>query len=155
MIGGMTAWLVARKISPGLARVLAIGAVALGALAIAAAIVACTIAAIYGRGERAGAAKVEVKARAEHGRRVAEARQDERAAAGAAAVIERRTRTATTSADVALAKHVQEIDDALASIPPAAAGAPPPAAPVGSLLDTLNAGIDRANRAADAADGAR
>ena len=105
-------------------------------------------------GEKAGATKVEHRVEREHSARVAEARTDERTAGDVAAAIERRVTRSDDLSTAALQATVKDLRDAIDAVPPAAAGAAPPPAPVDSLRDTLNAGIDRANRAAAPADAA-
>lgn len=106
-------------------------------------------------GERAGAAKVEHRVVVDHGARVAEARSDERTAGDVAASIDRRVARADDLSTAAVAATVKDLRDAIDAIPPSAAGAAPPPAPVDSLCDSLNAGIDRANRAAATAEAFR
>lgn len=103
-------------------------------------------------GERAGAAKVEQRVEREHGARVAEARADERTAGDVAASIERRVARADDISTAAVQATVKDLHDAIDAVPPSADGAALPAAPVERLRDLLNAGIDRANRAGEAAD---
>lgn len=103
-------------------------------------------------GEKAGAAKVEQRVEREHSTRVVEARTDERTAGDVAAAIARRVSRSDDLSTAALQATVKDLRDAIDAVPPAASGAALPPAPVDSLRDTLNAGIDRANRAADAAD---
>ncbi|HEX8484667.1 hypothetical protein [Sphingomonas sp.] len=106
---------------------------------------------IYRTGSGAGAAKVEARVERDHGTRVAEARTDERAAAVSAVAIGATTARRSAAFDDYVLTSIKEMRDALAAVPPAPAGAPLPAAPVDSLRDQLNAGIARANRAAEPA----
>jgi hypothetical protein len=103
-------------------------------------------------GEKAGEAKVTAKVEREHAQRVGEARADEQAASVVADSISRRVTRADDLSTAAVQRTIKELRDALDAVPPAPAGAPVPAAPVDGLRDQINAGIDRANRAADAAD---
>jgi hypothetical protein len=103
-------------------------------------------------GEKAGEAKVTAKVEREHAQRVGEARTDEQAASVVADSISRRVTRADDLSTAAVQRTIKELRDALDTVPPAPAGAPVPAAPVDGLRDQINAGIDRANRAADAAE---
>jgi hypothetical protein len=102
-------------------------------------------------GEKAGAAKVTQAVEHQRTERIAEARADERTAAVVADSISRRVARADDLSTQAVKATIKDLRNAIDTVPPAAAGAPAPAAPVDSLRDTLNAGIARANRAADAA----
>ncbi len=106
-------------------------------------------------GVKAGAAKVEQRTERQRTDRIVEARTDERTAGDVAAAIDRRVARADDLSTAAVAATVKDLRDAIDAIPPSAAGAPPPAAPVDRLRDTLNAGIDRANRSAAAAEALR
>lgn len=103
-------------------------------------------------GEKAGEAKVTAKVEREHAQRVGEARADEQAASVVADSISRRVTRADDLSTAAVQRTIKELRNALDAVPPAPVGAPVPAAPVDGLRDQINAGIDRANRAADAAD---
>jgi hypothetical protein len=103
-------------------------------------------------GEKAGEAKVTAKVERKHAERVGEARTDERAAAVIADSISRRVSRADDLSTIAVQATIKDLRNALDAVPPAPAGDPIPVAPVDSLRDQLNTGIDRANRAADAAD---
>jgi hypothetical protein len=103
-------------------------------------------------GEKAGEAKVTAKVERERTERIVEARADERAASVVADSISRRVTRADDLSTAAVRGTIKDLRDALDAVPPAPAGAPTPAAPVDSLRDQINASIDRANRAADAAD---
>ena len=103
------------------------------------------------RGERAGAAQVTSTAEREHGARVAEARADERAIADVGSAIEQHVARADDLSTAAVLATIKDLRDAIDTVPPAAAGDPLPAAPVDGVRNALNAGIDRANRAAGAA----
>jgi hypothetical protein len=105
-------------------------------------------------GETAGAAKVTAKVERVHAERVAEARVDERAATSVTQAIAARTVRIDAQTDVIVQTTIKDLRDALAAVPPASDGAALPGAPVERLRDTINASIDRANRAADAADAA-
>jgi len=102
-------------------------------------------------GRRAGEAKVTQQVERQHADRVAEARADERAAAVVSSSISRRVARADDLSTQAVKATIKDLRDAIDTVPPAVAGAPAPAAPVDRLRDTLNADIDRANRAASAA----
>ena len=102
-------------------------------------------------GEKAGAARVTQTIERQRADRVAEARADERTAATVSDSISRRVARADDLSTEAVKATIKDLRDAIDAVPPAPAGAPAPAAPVDSLRDTLNAGIARANRAADAA----
>jgi hypothetical protein len=102
--------------------------------------------------ERAGEAKITAKVERQHTERVGEARADERAATVAADSISRRVSRADELSTIAVQATIKDLRNALDAVPPAPAGADLPAAPVDGLRDQINAGIDRANRAADAAD---
>lgn len=108
--------------------------------------------AIRRAGEKAGEAKVTTKVEREHAERLGEARADERAASVAADSISRRVTRADELSTAAVQATVKDLRNALDAVPPAPAGAPAPDAPVDSLRDQINAGIDRTNRAADAAE---
>jgi hypothetical protein len=110
---------------------------------------------IDAHGQKTGAAKVEHRAERDHSARIVEARTDERTAGDVAASIDRRVARVEDLSTAAVAATVKDLRDAIDAVPPSAAGAPPPAAPVDSLRDTLNAGIDRANRAAASAEALR
>jgi hypothetical protein len=125
-------------------RLIAIGVAVIAALSI--------IYAIYHHGETAGSAKVTAKTEQRHTAAVAEARTDERAANDAAASIAKHVARADDLSTAALQTTIKDLRNALDAVPPAPAGAPVPAAPVDGLRDSLNAGIARANRAADAAE---
>jgi hypothetical protein len=113
------------------------------------------VALIYWTGAGAGAAKVATRVQREHGQRVAEARTDERVAATTTAAIGVSAARRSAAIDDYVLTSIKEIRDALAAVPPAAAGDPLPAAPVDRLRDQLNVGIARANRAADPPGAAR
>lgn len=117
------------------------------AIVIALAIVA-GVAMIRRSGETAGGAKVSAKNDQVHTERVVEARADERAAATVTQSIAARTVRIDAQTDAYVQATIEDLRNALANVPPAAADAALPAAPVDSLRDSLNAGIARANRAA-------
>ncbi len=102
-------------------------------------------------GESAGAAKVTAVNERAHSAGVAEARVDERAAATVTAAIAARTVRIEAKTDAYVDTMIKDMRNAIDEVPPAVPDAALPAAPVDRLRDTLNAGIDRANRAADAA----
>lgn len=100
-------------------------------------------------GETAGAAKVTATNDEAHTAQVVEARADERAAATVTQSIAARTVRIDAQTDAYVQATIEDLRNALANVPPAAADAALPAAPVDRLRDGLNAGIARANRAAD------
>lgn len=102
-------------------------------------------------GEKTGAARVTQQIERQRADRVAEARADERAAATVSDSISRRVSRADDLSTAAVAATIRDLRDAIDAVPPAPAGAAPPAVPIDSLRDSLNAGIARANRAAEAA----
>ncbi|MDK8187794.1 MULTISPECIES: hypothetical protein [Sphingomonas] len=104
---------------------------------------------IYHAGSRAGTDHVTAKAERQHGTAVAEARADERQAAATTATIAARTARADDLTDRYVRQTIEDLRNAIDTVPPAAAGDPVPAAPVEQLRDRLNAAIARANRAAD------
>jgi len=106
-------------------------------------------------GETAGAAKVAAANDKTHTAQVVEARADERAAATVTQSIAARTVRIDAQTDAYVQATIEDLRNALANVPPAAADAALPAAPVDRLRDSLNAGIARANRAADDAGAAR
>lgn len=105
-------------------------------------------------GETAGAAKVTARVEKAHTASIVEARADERAAATVTQSIAARTVRIDAATDAYVKTTIEDLRNALAAVPPAADGAALPAAPVDRLRDQINAGIDRANRSADAADAA-
>ncbi|WP_168727461.1 hypothetical protein [Sphingomonas aquatica] len=102
--------------------------------------------------EHNGAAKNQAKVEKAHTARVIEARADERAAQATSDAIGRGVARDNAASTEFTRTKVSEIHDVIAKLPPAPAGALPPAAPVGELRDHVNAVVDRANRAAEAAD---
>ena len=123
------------------------------AIVIALAIVAGVVMIRRG-GETAGAAKVTATNAKAHTAQVAEARADERAAATVTQSIAARTVRIDAQTDAYVQATIEDLRNALANVPPAAADVALPAAPVDRVRDTLNAGIARANRAADDASAA-
>lgn len=131
-------------------------AAAWAALATAAVVVLGVIAwRVYDHISDAGGAKVKAEvAKRDDGRRV-EVRADERAAQVVAGAIGADVGRRTRAVDIQLISTTKDIRDAFDALPPpAAAGAAPPPAPVDQLRAAINAGTERANRAAEAA-GAR
>lgn len=123
-------------------------------LLIVLAIVAATMFAIgqiYRSGHNAGGASATVAIGEAHRERVAEARADERKAADVTTAIADRAARADALSETLLRSTIEDLRNAIDAVPPAAAGATPPVVPVDRLRDDLNAGIDRANRAAEAA----
>lgn len=105
--------------------------------------------------EQKGATTVERRVERAHTARVAEARTDERAiVATGAAIASRTARTDGASTDY-VRTRIEEINDALQPAPPN----PDPAADAAvfdssAVRSSVNSVVDRANRAADAADAA-
>ena len=99
-------------------------------------------------GETAGAAKITAANDKAHTAQVVEARADERAAATVTQSIAARTVRIDAQTDAYVQATIEDLRNALANVPPAAADAALPTAPVGRMRDSLNAGIARANRAA-------
>ncbi|RMB55441.1 hypothetical protein C8J44_0684 [Sphingomonas sp. PP-CE-3A-406] len=124
------------------------------AIVIALAIVA-GVAMIRRGGETAGAAKVTAKAEKAHAERITEARTDERAATSVTQAIAARTVRIDAQTDAYVQSTIEDLRNALNDASSAADAAAVPAAPVDRLRDSINAGIDRSNRAAEAADAAR
>ncbi len=116
--------------------------------------IAASVVLIRRDGETSGAARVTATNEKAHAAGVAEARVDERAAAAVTASIAARTVRIEAKTDAYVDTMIKDMRDAIADVPPAAADAALPAAPVDRLRDSVNAGIDRANRAADAASAA-
>jgi hypothetical protein len=123
----------------------------IAAIVIVLAIVA-GVAMIRRGGETAGAAKVTAKVDKAHTAHIVEARGDERAAATVTQAIAARTVRIDAQTDAYVQATIEDLRNALANVPPAAADAALPAAPVDGLRDSLNASIARANRAAGDAD---
>ncbi len=113
--------------------------------------VVAIVAVIFARGERSGAAAVTAKAGQQHNAAIADARTDERAAGDVAASIAGSVARSDALTDAYVKTTIKDLRDALAAVPPAAPAVPAPAAPVDGMRDTLNAAIDRANRAAASA----
>lgn len=110
---------------------------------------------IYHAGSRSGADHVTAKAERQHGAAVADAREDERRATTSTATIAARAARADALTDRYVRKTIEELRNAINTIPPVASGDPLPAAPVDSVRVSLNAGIARANGAAEPAAAAR
>lgn len=108
-----------------------------------------------GHYEQKGATKVEQRVEREHADRMVEARTDERAiAATGVKIAERAARIDRASTDY-VRTRIEEINDALQP----AAPNPDPAADAAvfdssAVRSSVNSVVDRANRAADAADAA-
>lgn len=110
---------------------------------------------IHRQGERAGADHVTVQAQRDHAAAVKDARADERLAVNASNTIAT-TVAQQTIASAAVTHHIVEnLRNAVQSIPPVAPGDPLPAAPVDRVRADLNAAIADANRAAEPAAAAR
>lgn len=125
------------------------------AIAVVALLLGAALFTAHRKGERAGADHVTMQVQRDHATAVAVARQDERAAGDASATIATSVAQQTVASAAVTHHIVEDLRNAIQSVPPAAAGDALPPAPVDSLRDTLNAGIDRANRAADAAEALR
>lgn len=112
------------------------------------------IALIYHKGSVAGGAKVQVQAEKAHAKTVAEARADERQAQATVDAIGKRVAAADDKTTILVRSRITEIHDALDATPGAAAGSatPPAAFDTAGVRASLNAVVDDANRAADAAD---
>ncbi|WP_277982261.1 hypothetical protein [Sphingomonas faeni] len=121
-------------------------------LVMAIVVIVASVALIRRGGETAGAAKVTAKVEKAHAQSIVEPRADERAAATVTQSIAARTVRIDAATDAYIKTTIEDLRNALAAVPPAAAGAALPAAPVDRLRDQINAGIDRANRSADAAE---
>ena len=126
----------------------------LGGLLLFAGLVAGVIAVIYHKGETAGTAKVKAQAEAAHSKTITEARSDERQAQVVVDAIGKRAAAADEKTTTLVRSRMTEIHDALDATPTTPAGSPAPAAPfdTGGVRASLNAVVDDANRAADAAD---
>jgi hypothetical protein len=125
---------------------------------LAVALIGGAIALIYHKGETAGGAKVEVKAEKAHAKTVAEARTDERQAQATVDAIGKRVAIADDKTTTLVRFKISEIHDALDTTPGAAAGnaaAPAAAFDTSGVRASLNALVDGANGAADAADAER
>lgn len=110
---------------------------------------------VHRQGERAGADHVTVQAQRNHAAAVTEARADERLAANASSTIAT-SLAQQTVASAAVTHHIVEnLRNAVQSLPPVAPGDPLPAAPVDRVCADLNAAIDHANRAAELGTAAR
>lgn len=112
-------------------------------------------AAIYHRGEKAGGAKVAARAEKAHAATVATARADERRAQAIVDAIGKHVAAADDATTNLVRSRTMEIHDALDATP--AAGNDAAAVPfdTGGVRTSLNALVDGANRAADAADAER
>ncbi len=126
-------------------------AIALVVLAIAGAIW-LAIGMVYRSGRTAGGASARVAIGEQHRERTAEARADERLAADVTIAIADRTARADALSETLVRSTIEDLRNALDAMPPAAAGAAPPVVPADRLRDTLNAGIARTNRTAEAAE---
>lgn len=108
---------------------------------------------IYHAGEKTGGAKVTVKAEQQHQQTVADSRHDERAAASSSAAIGAAVVEKNHAATSSAAAAQETIHAQIAALPVAPPGnAMLPAADTGLLDATLDTLVDRANRAAAAAD---
>ncbi|WP_343526756.1 hypothetical protein [Sphingomonas sp.] len=125
------------------------------AIGLAIAAVVAALIAVYLTGARSGSDRVTAKAARSHAASVAEARTDERRAAASTATIAARTARADALTDRYVRQKIEDLRHAISDIPPAVGGDALPAAPVERMRDTLNAAIDRANRAAEPAVTAR
>lgn len=119
------------------------------AIAVMVIIMIALLAWIYHAGSKSGADHVTAKVERQHGAAVAEARADERKAAASTATIAARAARADALTDQYVRQTIEDLRNAIDTVPPVSAGDPVPAAPVEQLRDRLNAAIARANRAAD------
>jgi len=112
---------------------------------------------IYRRGEAAGAAKVEARAEKAHAATVAAARHDERGAQATADAIGKRVAIADDATTTLVRSRTLEIHDALDATPGTVSGNDAAAVPFDTdrVRASLNALVDGANGAADAADAER
>jgi len=119
---------------------------------IAIAVVIGAIALVYHRGETAGGAKVQAKAVAAHTKSVADARTDERKAQDGSAAVGAAVGRANDETTAVVTAKRMEINNAVNSTPRAAPGAAPARVDTVGLSASVDALVDRANRAAEAAD---
>lgn len=119
--------------------------------AILLAVLACIYFAIHRDGERKGAAKVTAQAEKQHADRKAEAVADTATAQATVDAIGATTRNSNRLATEFAQAQIKELRDAT-TLPPAAAGDPAPVVDGVRIDASLNALIDRAERAAEAAD---
>jgi hypothetical protein len=105
--------------------------------------------AIYHKGENAGSAKVEARTEKAHTAAVADARKDERAAQATTTRIADRTVKIDAATTAYANNEIGKIHAILAATPDGPVAAPVDTPSVSASLDAI---IDRANRAADAAD---
>ncbi|MDF0489222.1 hypothetical protein PX554_13860 [Sphingomonas sp. H39-1-10] len=124
-------------------------------VATAAVVVAGVYCWIYSRGEADGAAKIATKVTAAHSAAVADARHDERAAQAAAGAIGAAAARTNQDATAFAQSKIEDMHHAIDVLPDAPAGAAPARVDSRRLSASLDALIDRANRAADAADAQR
>ena len=113
---------------------------------------------IYHRGEVAGAAKVQARAEKAHAATVAVARHDERQAQAIVDAIGNRVAVADDATTTLVRSRITEIHDALDATPGAVSGNDAAAAvpfDADRVRASLNALVDGANGAADAADAER
>jgi len=123
---------------------------------VALALIGAAIAFIYHRGATAGGARVEQKTEAAHAKAVAETRDDDRKTAAIAAAIDHRVAVADDQTTLLVRSKITEIHDDLSKPGDVAGGnAAAPVFDAGGVRTSLNALIDHANRAADAADAER
>jgi hypothetical protein len=105
-------------------------------------------------GEATGAAKVTSAAEKVRAKRITEARTDERAATAVTQAIAARAVRIDAQTDAYVQSTIEDLRNALNDATHAADSTALAAAPVDRLRDSINAGVDRANRAAEAADAA-
>ena len=110
---------------------------------------------IYGRGAASGAAKVTAKVAIEHSAAIAVGHHDERAAQANAGAIGAAAARSNQNATAFAQSKIEEMHHAINAVPTAPAGAAPARVDSGNLSASLDALIDHANRAADAADAQR
>lgn len=125
-------------------------------LLVVAALSGAVVALIYRRGETAGGTVARAAAETAHVQTITEARSDERHAAAVADAISRRVAIADNQTTTLVRSKMTEIHDDLATPTHARAGGIAPRLfDTGGVRASLNALVDRANGAADAADAER
>lgn len=125
-------------------------AIPLWAYAVLAGVVLLVV--VYHQGKTTGAATVTATAVKEHSARVAEARTDEHTAQAVTDRIGARVAAADDATTEFVRNKMKDMSDAIAAIPAAPAGGPTPVFDTDGVSASLNAVVDRANRAAEAAD---
>ena len=122
-----------------------------------AALTGAMIALVYHHGETAGGARLQAKTDAAHDKAVADAREDERKAQAVTDAIDHRVATADDQTTTLVRSKLTEIHDDLSSTSGAPAGGDAAARVFddSGVRASLNALVDDANRAAEAADAER